>query len=97
MSAPEIPSFLVPLLWDVDLAQFDQATHAELVMERVMTKGSWEAMKWLRKTYSSESLAEFLRARGHLLAPRDLAYWSLVCEVSLPIARGGGRPGWADA
>ena len=56
-------------------------------------------MKWLRAHYPNALLAEFVRTRGaRLLAPRDLAYWAVVCDVDVPqVARdpGGGRPRWA--
>jgi len=98
MAEPRIPAFVSSLLWDVDPERVDLDEHRDLVIERVMSRGGWEAMKWLRGRYSSAVLAEFLRREGtRKLAPRDLAYWSLVCEVDLPIEVGGGRPRWAGA
>ena len=85
------------MLWDVDLAAFDFDSASALVLERVMARGTWEAMKWLRGRYSNDVLAEFVRTRGvRALAPRDLAYWALVCDVDLPAKPdvGGGRPRW---
>ena len=58
-------------------------------------------MQWLRRRYSPEVITNFVRTRERrLLAPRDLAYWSLVCNVE-DVAQqddvGGGRPRWAGA
>lgn len=90
------PDTVAPLLWDVDLSRFEIDTHADLLFERVMSRGSWAAMKWLRANFPRERLAEFLLRRGaQVLSPRDLAYWSLVCEVEIPVLTGGGRPTWA--
>jgi hypothetical protein len=40
-----------------------------------------------------------VQTRGYrVLAPRDLAYWALVCDVELTQVdgdAGGGRPRWA--
>jgi hypothetical protein len=99
MNASELPQVVARLLWDVDVAQLDLDRDRTLVLERVMTRGTWEAMKWLRRRYPNEVIAEFIRTRGRrVLAPRDLAYWSLVCNVD-GVARdddvGGGRPRWA--
>jgi hypothetical protein len=88
------------LLWDVDVLQIDPDRDRALVFERVMSRGTWEAMKWLRRRYPTEQLAEFVRTRGlRVLAPRDRAYWALVCDVEVvpgsPPVAGGGRPRWA--
>lgn len=94
------PPDVVRLLWDVEADALDlsRAADRELVMERVMGRGTLEAMRWLRSRFSKDELAAFIRAKGKArLAPRDLAYWALVAGVPAPEARGGGRPGWADA
>lgn len=64
-------------------------------MGRVMARGGWAAMCWLREVYTREELADYLLRKGHLLAPRDQAYWSLIAGVTLPKRSGGGRPSWA--
>lgn len=83
------------LLWEVDEDSVDLEAHREYVMERVMTRGSWDAMRWLRRTYSRAQLADFVRKKGRQLPPRDEAYWALVAGVELIQRPGGGRPAWA--
>ncbi len=94
-----IPEPVARLLWDVDVSRLDLDRDRALVFERVMSRGTWESMKWLRKRYPQAALAEFVQSRGaRVLAPRDLAYWALVCEVNVPRVErdaGGGRPRWA--
>ena len=82
------------LLWDVDPAAVDLEAHSEFVMERVMSRGTLEAMRWLRSTYSVERLADFLRRRGERLSPRDRAYWRLVAGLARERDAGGARPPW---
>jgi hypothetical protein len=99
VTAESLPEDVRRVLWDVDLATFDPEGGRALIIERVMSRGSWDAMRWLRKSYPLAALADFVRTRGRrALAPRDLAYWALVCDVDLgpegPGA-GGGRPPWA--
>jgi hypothetical protein len=54
----------------VDVRQIDLERDWALVLERVMTRGTWEAMKGLRYRYPAEVLADFIRTRGRrLLAP----------------------------
>lgn len=101
MNPAEMPEDVVRLLWDVDVGRFDLERDRFLLFERVMSRGTWAGMKWLRGRYSKEVLADFVRSRGRrVLSPRDLAYWALVCNVDLAPAApdvGGGRPRWAGA
>jgi hypothetical protein len=86
------------LLWDVDPASLDFDRDRALIFERVMTRGTWEAMTWLRARYSREAIADFVTKEGtRRLAPRDLAYWALVSGCEVAAAAGGGRPRWAGA
>jgi hypothetical protein len=97
VTAARFPAEVERLFWDVDPDTVDVVAHRDYVLERVMTRGTWQAMLWLRRTYPLEELASFLERRGDRLPPRDLAYWSLLCGVRRPIPRGGGRPSWAGA
>lgn len=88
------------LLWDVDPATADVDRHASRICERVMTRGSLEAMRWLLRTYDADHLREQLvRIVPSGMPPRELAFWSAVLELEPPqcaSAVGGGRPAWAD-
>ena len=70
---------------------------SDYVLERVMARGGWVAMSWLRCAYAPEVLADFLRRKGSRLAPRELAYWAVIAGIEVPIPRGGGRPPWAGS
>src|SRR4051812_25192008 len=48
------------LFWETDPATIDLGRHGDYVMERVMSRGGWEAMCWLRRTFSRQRLADFL-------------------------------------
>lgn len=96
MSPTLFPPAVTILLWDVDPERVDLERDRWFIMERVMSRGSWEAMRWLRSRYEVEALADFVRTQGpNRLTPRDLAYWALVCGVELEPKPGGGRPSWA--
>ncbi len=87
---------MLVLLWDMDPQGIDLHRDRELLFERVMARGTWDAMCWLRKRFAREDLAAFVKTRGaRVLSPRDLAYWALVCDVEVPSESGGGRPRWA--
>ncbi len=90
-----LPSEIALLFWDVEPETVDLRAHRDYVLERVMSRGGWAAMRWLRATYPADVRADFLRRKGHRLPARERAYWSLVSGAGLPAAPGGGRPTWA--
>jgi hypothetical protein len=78
-----IPEFLKPFFWEYAHKNIDTMRHASTIMARIMERGSWEAMIWLKKTYSWEQIINFLINRGKdSLPPRELNYWLLISGVS---------------
>jgi hypothetical protein len=97
MANDALPDEVARLLWDVDARTIDLDRDRALVFERVMTRGTWTAMRWLRSRYSDLALRSFVESRGaEVLSPRDCAYWSVVCGLDSHAEPGGGRPRWAD-
>lgn len=90
-----IPAELEWLFWDVDPTTIDLALHREYIIERVMARGDWFAMRWLIANFAKAELAACLRERGDRLAPRERAFWCLIAELPWEPTPGGGRPGWA--
>ncbi len=91
-----IPREIAAYFWDVDVAALDVVKHKDYVMERLMSRGDLRAMAWLRVRYGASELRDFLVRRGsRVLAPRELAYWALICDVEVEPRTGGGRPAWA--
>jgi len=90
-----LPPSLYSLFWDVDPVTIRLPEHADYVIERVMKRGTWDAMCWLRRSFTLAELADFLSRKGERLAPRERAYWCLVTGEHLEPETGGGRPSWA--
>lgn len=63
-------------------------------MARVIARGGWVAMQWLRRTYSAAELASLLERKGSS-PPRERAYWAVIAGVDVVADPGGGRPAWA--
>jgi len=77
-----LPEFLFPLFWEYDPRTMDIVKHASLIIGRIMERGSWASMVWLRETYSREQLVSFLEGRGRrMLPPRELNYWALISGI----------------
>lgn len=96
--SPPFPASVAKLFWEVDPCAVDLEAHRDYVLERVLSRGGWEAMQWLRATYSKAALASFIERKGHArLAPRELAYWSLIAEVEAAPQQGAnGKHGWSS-
>jgi hypothetical protein len=77
------PDFLKSFFWEYGDAKFDLNRNAHLVMERIMTRGSWKAMHWLRDTYSTQQIKTFLINKGvNVLPPRELNYWLFLTNTA---------------
>ena len=64
-----VPGFLFPLFWDCRPEHVQVDIHADFVMARVMERGTWEAMRWLLRTYSKDRLISFLEKKGRRTLP----------------------------
>jgi hypothetical protein len=95
VAATVLPEHVRHLFWEVSPDDVDLELHQDYVLERVMSRGGWDAMRWLRAAYPRDAIADFLRRRGDRLTPRDRAYWALVAGVADVQSTGGGRPKWA--
>ena len=77
-----IPEFLFPLFWEYDPGTIDTAEHAGLIIGRIMERGTWASMVWLKKTYTKDQLVSFLENKGHRTLPlRELNYWALMSGI----------------
>ncbi len=64
------------------MASLDIHKHADVIMARIMERGSWEAMVWLKKTYQPEIISDFLFNKGwKVLPPREVNYWALLSDM----------------
>lgn len=90
-----IPEELHWLFWEVDPAEIELERHRDYVLERIMTRGDWAAMRWLIRTVPAETLGEFLSRKGQRLPPRERAFWSVIAGSERVVAPGGARPSWA--
>jgi len=61
----KLPEFLFPLFWEYYPETIDIVKHAGPIMDRIMERGSWASMLWLRRTYSKVQLVSFLEKRGN--------------------------------
>lgn len=95
-----IPSQVRSLFWDTDPEALDPGRHPEYVLERVLERGTPEAVRWARDLFGDDRIREFLRADGpRRLSARTLNYWALRLDVRereclVTSCRGNNPPLW---
>ena len=80
--APKLPGVLKDLFWDYDFAVLDWAADRDLIIGRVLTSGSWDAVTWLRSILDNNALREWIKGhQGAGLSPQRLRFWELILEL----------------
>lgn len=77
-----LPAFLHALFWEFNVSGIDIVQHADTIMGRIMERGNWQAMRWLREVYHTDQIVSYLERRGKkVLPPREVNYWALIGGV----------------
>ena len=82
MASLGLPQRLKPFFWDYPFAKLSWKNDRELIIRRVLTEGSWNAIVWLWKKMGNEALREWLitnKAKG--LNPRQIRFWELMLDL----------------
>ena len=73
--------------------KMDDEGFANVIIERILERGSWDQLRWLFARYSQRRVATWLRQHGfRRLSPRSFEYWRRVLGVKRYKA-----PPWAAA
>jgi hypothetical protein len=81
-SAAAIPSWLAALLWDYETSALDLDRHQSAVIARVLSRGDWRSVCWLRTRYGDAPVREWLLSkRGRSLDRRSVRLWQLVFDL----------------
>lgn len=77
-----LPEQLRPFFWDYALSQLSLTKDRDLIIRRILTNGSWDAVRWLRKTLGDQELREWLIVHhGRGLTARQLRFWGLLYDL----------------
>jgi hypothetical protein len=73
-----LPKSLEPFFWDHPFEKLSWEADRELVIRRLLSDGSWDAVTWLRGQMGNDALRKWLIVhRGRGLSKRQLGFWSL--------------------
>ena len=77
-----LPKNLESLFWDCDFHAVRMDEHRNFIIRRILDRGNWEAISWLRRTVGDQIIREwFLQKEGGGLDPRKLRFWGLVLDL----------------
>jgi hypothetical protein len=76
--AVRLPAALREFFWDYSFEKLSWEADRDLIIRRLLTHGSWDALAWLRRTLGDTALRRWLIAhQGRGLSPRQIRFWSL--------------------
>ena len=78
----DLPKDLESLFWDCDFHAVRLDEHRSFIIRRILDRGSWKAIMWLRHTLGDEALRDwFVKKNGGGLDPRKLRFWGLILDL----------------
>lgn len=78
-----LPTAVQAALWSYDADALDPARDRDLIITNVLAHGTYEAVQWLRATYTeTEIRATFESSLASLWSPKTLCYWSLMLHTT---------------
>lgn len=81
-SVGELPAGVRSFFWDCDFQTVDPAAQREFVLSRLVERGDWDSLVWLRQTVGDEEIRRWLLEKGwRRLNPRHLRFWALILGV----------------
>ena len=73
---------LKSLIWEYDFGRIDPVRELELVIKRILSHGSVEDLRWLRKTLGDEEVEAFLlRSKGRGIDRRRLRFYQVIFHL----------------
>ena len=80
--SPPLPPEVRTLFWEHGDRPLSLENDHDLVLGRVLSAGSWEAIRWLRAQVGEPVLREYLsQTRGRMLSPRQLRLWQVLLDL----------------
>lgn len=77
-----LPEMLRGFFWEYDFNNLSWEEDRDLVIERLLAYGTWDAIKWLRHALADRELRDWLRQRrGAGLSRQCLRYWELILDL----------------
>jgi len=81
-SRSSLPPNLEAFFWDCAPGSVSWEKHRDFIIERVLARGDWDAIRWLRTELGDEALrAVIVGTRGRSLTRPQIRLWQLVLDL----------------
>jgi len=75
-----LPDFPKPYFWEIDFTQLRLPRRQTYVIERVLEYGDDQAIRWLKATFSPETIAGVVR-HSRRISKNTANLWALVLDI----------------
>ena len=77
-----LPKEIQKLFWEYEFDEISLQNNRDLVINRVLTSGNWDAILWLRDEVGDSALKNWIVSHdGADLTPRQLRFWQIICDL----------------
>jgi len=84
-NATILPPSLHALFWEFDAGSLRLESDRDLIVRRILTRGRWADVQWLRRTLGDEAIRRWIvTTRGRPLDAPQLRFWQLVLDLPSP-------------
>lgn len=78
----ELPELLGRYFWDYAPGRLTWPESRHTIIWRLLEKGGFDAVRWLRRHVGDEGIREFIiERRGRGIDPKRLRYWELILDL----------------
>lgn len=82
MDKKSLPKNLKPYFWDYSFSKLSLHSDSELIIRRILSNGSGQAVNWLRSQFGDLHLRNWvISQKGRGLSPRQLRFWELILDL----------------
>lgn len=83
-SPKDVPDSVRACLWFADINYLDWKKQQDLVVTQVLNRGTWEAVRWVYRTYGTKAMkASLLKPKRGFWFPQSLVFWSKFFGIKL--------------
>lgn len=80
MTGSQLPDLLKPYFWEIDFSRLRLPERQTYVIERVLEYGDDQAIRWLKETFSPETIADVVR-HSRRISKNTANLWALVLDI----------------
>jgi hypothetical protein len=72
-----IPNHLTKYFWEYNISDLEINNYKQLIIERLLEKGNWDAVKWLFESYQADDIYNIVNHSSNL-SIKTLNFWKQV-------------------